>query len=265
VNFTFSEFLFQNCCLADQILPQDHCPANSETKDCQSTPSLLKNIEMNKTALLLGGTGETGKEVLNLLVRSQEYKRIVSLGRRKIDIPSEHGWDKVEQKIVDFENLDKSAFENVDSAFCCLGTTRGKAGKEGFIKVDHDYVLSSAQLLKDAACPDFHLLTSRGSNKDSWFLYPQTKGQVEEAIGKLGFDRLSIYRPGLLLCDRVEQRTTEKMLRWVASWFPGSNSWAISTKMVAEAMVKTSLTPITGAQTILEHSDIIKIAEQSSN
>jgi len=260
VNFTFLEFQS----LADRI-PQGHCPANSETKDCQSTHSLLKDTKMNKTALLLGGTGETGKEVLNLLVRSQEYKRIVSLGRRKIDIPSEHGWDKVEQKIVDFENLDKSAFENVDSAFCCLGTTRGKAGKEGFIKVDYDYVLSSAQLLKDAACPDFHLLTSRGSNKDSWFLYPQTKGQVEDAVGKLGFERLSIYRPGLLLCDRVEQRTTEKMLRWVASWFPGSSSWAISTKMVAEAMVKTSLSPVTGAQTILEHSDIFKIAEQSSN
>lgn len=40
------------------------------------------------------------------------------------------------------------------------------------------------------------------SNKDSWFLYSKTKGQAEEAVTNLGFDRLSIYRPALLLCDR---------------------------------------------------------------
>ena len=38
---------------------------------------------------------------------------------------------------MDFDNLDgyPDAFLNADVAFCCLGTTRGKAGKEGFIKV----------------------------------------------------------------------------------------------------------------------------------
>ena len=62
-------------------------------------------------------------------------------------------------------------------AFCCLGTTRGKAGKEGFIKVDRDYVVSSAKILKSIGCQHFHLVTSQGSNKDSMFLYTKTKGK----------------------------------------------------------------------------------------
>ena len=50
------------------------------------------------------------------------------------------------------------------------------------MKVDCDYEQESAKLLKDANCADFRLLTSKGSNKDSWFLYPSTKCKVEEAV-----------------------------------------------------------------------------------
>jgi hypothetical protein len=47
------------------------------------------------------------------------------------------GYEKVEQAVVDFEALDQSEeqFRGVDAAFCCLGTTRAVAGKEGFVKV----------------------------------------------------------------------------------------------------------------------------------
>lgn len=35
-----------------------------------------------------------------------------------------------EQKVVDFENIDdyKGVFRGIDTGFCCLGTTRAKAG-----------------------------------------------------------------------------------------------------------------------------------------
>lgn len=61
-------------------------------------------------------------------------------------------------------------------AFCCLGTTRGKAGAKGFVQVDRDYVVHAARLLKEAACPHFNLVTYSGANKNSFFLYPKTKG-----------------------------------------------------------------------------------------
>ena len=62
-------------------------------------------------------------------------------------------------------------------AYCCLGTTRGKAGKDGFVKVDRDYVVASAEILKANGCQHFHLVTSQGSNKNSMFLYTKTKGE----------------------------------------------------------------------------------------
>ena len=69
---------------------------------------------------------------------------------------------------MDFDKLDdhQEAFQGADLGICCLGTTRGKAGKEGFIKVDYDYVLNSAKILKDSGkCKDFHLVSSTGQYK----------------------------------------------------------------------------------------------------
>lgn len=97
---------------------------------------------------------------------------------------------------MDFENLSASpeAFKDADVAYCCLGTTRAKAGADGFVKVDYDYVVDSAKLLQENGCKDFHLLSSQGSNPNAWFLYPKTKGRAEEACKALGFQRTDIYR-----------------------------------------------------------------------
>ena len=50
-----------------------------------------------------------------------------------------------------------------------------------------------------AGAPEFHLVSSQGANKDSSFLYPQTKGLIEEAVASVGFNRLFIYRPAFLV------------------------------------------------------------------
>jgi oxidoreductase len=55
----------------------------------------------------------------------------------------------VDQKVVDFDNLDdhRIAFDGADFAICCLGTTRGKAGKDGFVKVTKEKLLSGVNVV----------------------------------------------------------------------------------------------------------------------
>ena len=52
--------------------------------------------------------------------------------------------------------------KNHDHVICLLGTTRGKSGAEGFIKIDKDYVLNVARAAREANVPHFHLMTSQG-------------------------------------------------------------------------------------------------------
>lgn len=50
--------------------------------------------------------------------------------------------------------------------------------QEGFIRVDHDYVLKSAELAKAGGSTQFHLESSRGADKNSNFLYLKVKVSV---------------------------------------------------------------------------------------
>ena len=177
----------------------------TETRSCD-----MERRERRRVALVLGASGETGGEVVKRLVESEEFTRVVLVTRRHLQLPDDSRYkEKIVQEIVDFDALSSqhsAVFRGVDTAFCCLGTTRAVAGAEGFVKVDHDYVLAAASLLKEAGCPEFHLLTSTGAKASSWLLYSSTKGKVEEAVKSLAFDKLSIYRPGLLLCARKKTR-----------------------------------------------------------
>jgi len=238
--------------LANSIsVENSHCPSDRNIK------------KMSSTALLLGATGETGKELLKQLAASPHISKIVTVGRRVVDLGE--GMDKVEQKVIDFDNIDQHAeqFKQVDKAFCCLGTTRAKSGKEGFIKVDYTYVLKSAELLKAGGCNEFHLLTSKGSNKDSWFLYPSTKGKVEEAVKGLGFTKLGIYRPSLLITPggREEKRMGEGWLQSLANWIDKSHSWSVPVSIVARAMLLASDNSSSGV-TLLEHHEIVELANK---
>lgn len=150
---------------------------------------------------VLGASGEVGKELVNELASNDMFPKVVLMGRRNIDLNGDK-FNKIEQKVVDFDKLDADTFRGFDAGFCCLGTTKGKAGEAGFVKVDHDYVVDAAKLAKEGGCKEFHLVTSSNANKNSWFLYPKTKGRVEEDVTQLGFDHLAIYRPALLLCQR---------------------------------------------------------------
>eukprot|EP00092_Neocalanus_flemingeri_P013837 GFUD01014928.1.p1 GENE.GFUD01014928.1~~GFUD01014928.1.p1 ORF type:complete len:276 (+),score=83.03 GFUD01014928.1:38-865(+) len=233
---------------------------NGESEGCKATDG-QKTVK--KVALVLGASGETGKEVLKQLVNRPEFSRIVSIGRKQLDLPNDPSYERVEQKVVDFDNLEKysAEFEGIDAAFCCLGTTRAKSGAEGFVKVDHDYVLQAAKLLKANHCPEFHLLTSKGSNENSWLLFPSTKGKVENDVTALDFDHLSIYRPGLLLCDRKDRRFFENILQSVARYTDKSSWWSVPTDVVASAMVITSLKVEKEKVNIVEHDRIVTNAQ----
>ena len=91
-------------------------------------------------SFVVGATGAVGKEVVKVLSLNEAFSKVTIIGRRKLDLDAEK-YKKVDQCIVDFDKLEDYAhvFEGFDIGFCCLGTTKGKSGTAGFIKVDHDY------------------------------------------------------------------------------------------------------------------------------
>uniref|UniRef100_A0A8C2GBY5 Protein HTATIP2 n=1 Tax=Cyprinus carpio TaxID=7962 RepID=A0A8C2GBY5_CYPCA len=219
--------------------------------------------QKNRTCFILGASGETGKALLKEIVERNIFSNITLIGRRQLTF-EDQAYENLLQKVVDFEKLDEyaEAFQGHDVGYCCLGTTKAKAGAEGFVRVDHDYVLKSAELAKAGGCSHFHLESSKGADKTSSFLYLKTKGQVEAEIEDLGFERFSIYRPAVLLVDREESRPAEwvarKFLCAFSSVFP---TMSIPITAVARAMVVNTLKDGEQKVEILENKAIYNLGE----
>ena len=90
-------------------------------------------------ALLIGATGATGKDLLELLLNDDSFEKVDIFVRLKLDIHH----NKLNIHVIDFDQPDKWwHLVKGDVLFSCLGTTLKAAGsKEGQKKVDYDYQL----------------------------------------------------------------------------------------------------------------------------
>ena len=98
------------------------------------------------------------------------------------------------------------------------------------------------------------------SHPDSLFFVPRVKGEAEEALKAIRFRHLSIYRPGLLRCDRSESRPMEAAARWISNRADFGDWWSIPTADVASVMVASSLNDGNDGVTVLEHGQIVDLA-----
>jgi len=194
-----------------------------------------------KTAIIAGASGLVGSYCLEYLLSDAAYSEVVVLGRR----PSQVHHDKVKEVIVDYDRLPDYKDQMIAThAFCTLGTTIKKAGsKEAFKKVDLEYALSFARIVFANGCRNFNIVTALGADPDAFVFYNRVKGQVEKELSRIGFDRLNILQPSLLLGDRQENRLGENIAQKLFAvssglWVGPLKKYAgIKAKQVAKAMV----------------------------
>jgi len=172
---------------------------------------------VQKTALLLGGSGLTGGHCLEYLLNDAHYNQVVALVRRPLSV--EH--PKLIQHQADFHRLeDCLAGMRINDVFCCLGTTIKKAGSQkAFYEVDFVYPTEIAKLSLASGAEQFLLISALGADPGSAIFYNRVKGEVEEAIARYGFKGFYIFRPSLLLGKRRESRPAEKFGQKLFHWF----------------------------------------------
>ena len=164
---------------------------------------------MAKTAVIIGSTGLVGSQLLQQLLVSPRYSKVVSLSRRHLDLSH----PKLTSHVIDFENLTHyvELFKG-DVFFSCLGTTLKQAGSlTAQRKVDFDYQFICAQMAANNGVPHYCLVSSSGANAHSMSRYLKIKGELEQQVKQLGFSRLSILQPSLLVGERSELRMAEKL------------------------------------------------------
>ena len=170
----------------------------------------------NNVAVVAGATGLIGKYLLNVLLEDAFCDVIVALTRRPLSIDS----PKVDQRLVDFDQLSAADLAGTTHLFCCLGTTMKTAGsREAFRRVDYAYCERFARLGREAGATRLMLVSSVGASPNASSFYLKTKGQTEEAVSALGFEALHIFRPGVLMGQRSEERPGERFAAGVSRAF----------------------------------------------
>ncbi len=149
--------------------------------------------------VLLGATGAVGSEVIVALDQMPQVKTITALTRRPItDVTSE----KLREHIVG--PLDASTYSHLingdDVAICTLGVgAPSKVTREEFVKIDRDAVIDFGQACVDAGVGHFQLLSSVGASPKSRVFFLRSKGELEAALMKMNFIRLSLFHPSNII------------------------------------------------------------------
>lgn len=152
-----------------------------------------------------GATGLIGQALLDLLRSDPAIGSVHALVRanrgRTAALPAD-----VQPLPVDFARLGESgaaALPPLDWALCALGTTIAVAGSQAaFRAVDVDAVVAFARAARQAGAKRFAVVSALGADARSRVFYNRCKGEMEAALREIGFDRLVIARPSLLLGNR---------------------------------------------------------------
>jgi uncharacterized protein YbjT (DUF2867 family) len=151
--------------------------------------------------LIVGSTGLVGRAALRRALADPRIVRVVAPTRQPLPRPMP---PKLENPIVDFEDLPTNAtWWEVDAVICTLGTTLKQAGSRGaFRRVDFDYVLAVAESAQRHGAITFALNSSLGADPKAGNFYLRTKGELEDALRRLGFLSLTIVRPSVIGGER---------------------------------------------------------------
>jgi uncharacterized protein YbjT (DUF2867 family) len=148
--------------------------------------------------LLAGATGMVGGLLLAELERTADNITLVT--RR----PVPGAGASVAQKVgeaCEWPSLISGG--TYDIAISTLGTTIRAAGsRDAFSAIDLDAVVAFAAAARAAGATHFMMVSSVGADATARNFYLSVKGKAEDAVGALGFDRIDIFRPGLLRGSR---------------------------------------------------------------
>lgn len=149
--------------------------------------------------VMIGATGAVGGEVLKTLLSMQSVENVTLLTRRAVEGVND---PRLSQHFVDLDDpLSYVSFlKGHTTAISTLGIGEpSSVSRDVYEKTDKDLVLKFAGHCKDADIQHFSALVSVGADSKSASYYLRIKGELEDGLAALGFERLSLFHPSMIL------------------------------------------------------------------
>jgi uncharacterized protein YbjT (DUF2867 family) len=163
-------------------------------------------MNQNFAAIILGGTGQVGAAAVTELLAIPECREVVMVTRKPIaarlrvrNVVLDTGADDFAERTaaVAREGLSQGPV----SAVSCVGVGSGSTrwSEEELKRLELGVVGAFARGCHDAGVAQFCLLSAAGSTARSRFRYMRVMGMKEDTVRNIGFARLAIFRPGIIV------------------------------------------------------------------
>lgn len=167
--------------------------------------------------VLIGATGMVGQGVLRACLKARDVTEILVIGRRALS-----GYEDPRLRVyivpdlASFEAVD-AVFADVDACFFCVGVSSFGMSEAAYRAVTHDLTLHVAQQLL-ARSPGMTMVYVSGAGADSSeqgkTMWARVRGQTENALQRLPFRQVAIFRPSAIIPeDGIQSRTAT--YRWM--------------------------------------------------
>jgi uncharacterized protein YbjT (DUF2867 family) len=178
----------------------------------------------NFAAIILGGTGQVGGAAVEELLAVPECRQVVMITRKPIAPRA-----RVRNVVLDTGANNFAAHtaalvrevltQGPASAISCVGVGSGSMrwSEEELKRLELGVVGAFARGCHDAGIAQFCLLSAVGSTARSRFRYVRVMGMKEDAVRNIGFTRLAIFRPGII----VGNAHTPACAGWLGTLVPG--------------------------------------------
>ena len=181
-------------------------------------------MNQNFAAIILGGTGQVGGAAVAELLAIPECREVVMITRKPIAARSRVGNVVLDTAAADFAECTAAVVREAlsrgpVSAVSCVGVGSGSRRwtEEELKRLELGVVGAFAHGCHDAGIAQFCLLSAIGSTARSRFRYVRVMGMKEDTVRSIGFARLAIFRPGII----VGNAHTPAWVGWLGSLVPG--------------------------------------------
>jgi uncharacterized protein YbjT (DUF2867 family) len=181
-------------------------------------------VKQNFAAIVLGGTGQVGGAAVAELLAIPQCREVVMVTRKPIaarprvrNIVLDTGADDFAEHVAAIAR-DVSTQGPV-SAVSCVGVGSGSMrwSEQELRRLELGVVGAFARGCHEAGIVQFCLLSAVGSTARSRFRYVRIMGMKEDTVRDVGFNRLAIFRPGII----VGNAHTPAWVGWLGSLVPG--------------------------------------------
>ena len=163
-------------------------------------------MTQNFAAIVLGGTGQVGGATVEELLAVPECREVVLVTRKATAARLRVRIVVLDTAAGDFAgriaSLSREALsQGPVSAVSCVGVGSGSMrwSEEELQRLEVGVVGAFARGCHDGGIAQFCLLSAAGSTARSRFRYVRVMGMKEDTVRAIGFRRLAIFRPGIIV------------------------------------------------------------------